>query len=143
MVSSTRSRWSARRGLRSFDTSTSTRMSLLSRRSILASLVIAWSRNRSLTPVCRPLTMMSMQQPPFGLATEQERPTTCLSDGVCCLPFCHRYPLPTLRHRELGWHPPGRPGLRPHIRLLRVSQLCCHYCPSLLTRDIWTLGKAG
>jgi len=33
------------------------------------------------------------------------------------------------------WRPPGRPGLRPHIRLPRCSQRavahCCHYWPSL------------
>ena len=30
----------------------------------------------------------------------------------------------------MGWSPPGRPGLRPHNRLLRLSQLLCHYRPS-------------
>src|SRR5262245_12978877 len=28
------------------------------------------------------------------------------------------------------WSPSGRPGLRPHTRLLRRSQLVCHYWPS-------------
>src|SRR5690606_33521854 len=82
---------------------------------------------------------------PLRLTTEIERPTVRVVPGgvVCCLPFCHRYPFPTPRHRERGRHPSGRPGLRPHIRLLRISQLCCHYCPSLLTGDIWTPGEAG
>ena len=33
-------------------------------------------------------------------------------------------------------HPPGRPGLRPHIRLRRGSQPCRHYCPSPAPGDI-------
>src|SRR6266540_1582473 len=40
-------------------------------------------------------------------------------------------------------HPPGRPGLRPHIRLLRVSRRSRHYSPSPGTEAIWTSGGAG
>ena len=35
------------------------------------------------------------------------------------------------------WSPPGRPGLRPHNRLLRLSQLLCHYPPSPGCGHIW------
>jgi hypothetical protein len=42
-----------------------------------------------------------------------------------------------------GKHPPGRPGLRPHIRLLRGSRRSRHYCSSPGPEDIWPPGEAG
>src|SRR5262249_49497236 len=42
-----------------------------------------------------------------------------------------------------GMHPPGRPGFRPHIRLLRVSHRSRHYCPSLRWGDIGSPDEAG
>jgi len=52
MVSSTRSRRPDWRGFRSLDTSTSTRIALLSSLAILLSLAVACLRNRSSTTVC-------------------------------------------------------------------------------------------
>src|ERR1041385_7308194 len=49
-----------------------------------------------------------------------------------------------LSARNTMRHPPGRPGLRPHIRLLRGSrQLVATYCPSPGPGDIWSPGGAG
>src|SRR5208282_4790826 len=42
-----------------------------------------------------------------------------------------------------GRHSPGRPGLRPHTRLLRGSQPLGHYCPSPGPGDSVSPGEAG
>ena len=40
---------------------------------------------------------------------------------------------------------PARPtwSSTPHPPAESLARLCFHYCPSFLTRDIWTLGEAG
>ena len=40
------------------------------------------------------------------------------------------------RGRVPSWSPPGRPGLRPHTRLLGRSQLLRHYWPSPASRRV-------
>jgi hypothetical protein len=42
-----------------------------------------------------------------------------------------------VRRGRVGWSPPGRPGLRPHNRLLKRSQLLRHDGPSPGDRHIW------
>src|SRR5258708_22982332 len=112
MVSSTRSLRPDWRGLRSAETSTSILIAFGSNFPILASFAVACLRNRSSTSVCRPLKMMSTQEPPSA--------RTCVDpwgDDPLQFPAAEQTPL-----RVHTRHPPGRPGLRPHIRLLRGSQ---------------------
>src|ERR1039457_6873997 len=116
MVSSTHSLRPDWRGLRSLDTSTSILIALLSSFSILASFPVACLRKRSCTSVCRPLKMMSIEEPLLpGIEAAPARPTWSSSPHPPAERFaalCHYCPSPYPGDARS----PGEAGLtsKPH-----------------------------